>query len=41
MPAIAVNLSSSIYARIRALVENGLYGSPEQFLEIAASQSRF
>src|SRR5947208_3682154 len=36
MPVITVNLTSGIYERIKALVEKGLYATPEQLLEIAA-----
>jgi hypothetical protein len=36
MPLITVNLTSGIYERIKALVEKGLYTTPEQLLEIAA-----
>jgi hypothetical protein len=37
MPIIAVNVAVGVYERIRSLIEKGLYGTPEQFLEIAAS----
>jgi hypothetical protein len=36
MPIIAVNLSPGVYDKVKALVEQGLYASPEQFLEISA-----
>lgn len=36
MPVVAVNLSLQVISEIRSLVENGVYTSPEQFLEIAA-----
>src|SRR5438445_9249148 len=36
MPVITVNLTTGIYERIKALVEKGLYTTPEQLLEIAA-----
>jgi hypothetical protein len=35
MPIIAVNLTPSVYDKVKAFVERGLYTSPEQFLEIA------
>jgi hypothetical protein len=36
MPVVALNLAVATFSEIRALVERGLYGSLEQFLEIAA-----
>lgn len=36
MPVIAANITSTLFQRVRNLVERGLYANPEQFLEIAA-----
>jgi hypothetical protein len=36
MPVVAVNLSESLFGPIRALVENGVYPSLEEFLAVAA-----
>lgn len=36
MAAITVNISLTLYERVRDLVNGGMYASPEQFLEIAA-----
>lgn len=36
MPFLTTNLAASVFEEIKALVERGLYASPEQFLEIAA-----
>ena len=36
MPFLTTNLSPAAFEEIKALVEKGLYASPEQFLEIAA-----
>jgi hypothetical protein len=36
MPIVAVNLSQSLFTEVSRLVEQGLYASPEQLLEIAA-----
>lgn len=36
MPFLTTNISSQVFEEVKALVEKGLYGSPEQFLEIAA-----
>jgi hypothetical protein len=36
MPFLTTNLAGSVFEEIKALVEKGLYASPEQFLEIAA-----
>lgn len=36
MPFLTANLAASVFDEIKALVERGLYASPDQFLEIAA-----
>ncbi len=36
MPFLTTNIASQVFEDIKALVEKGLYSSPEQFLEIAA-----
>src|SRR5262245_55207129 len=36
MPLLAINLSDSLFATIKDLVESGNYQTPESFLEIAA-----
>jgi hypothetical protein len=37
MPVIVVNLPPAVFGEIRGFVDKGLHASPEQFLEIAAS----